>query len=210
VIDPVGMADAIRTTARQVDLFEAGKTTVERLRAPQKFACYSSLTDEWYTPPFIIEAARAAMGGIDLDPASCAPANRVVQATRFYSERQDGLIDANSWSGRVWLNPPYGGNAEGFVNRLLRELTAGTVTQAVVLPSAPSLCTKWCDAAIRVADAVGISRGRWRFTPGNGQPVSSPNGGSAVLYYGARREAFADAFGEHAHVMFPAWKKGTT
>lgn len=190
----------------QEDLFDVGRGLLGRLRRNAKFACYSSETDEWYTPPFVIEAARRAMGGIDLDPASCFSANRVVQAKHFYSQKIDGLSDANPWFGRVWLNPPYGGQAEKFVNRLVDEFKAGRVEQAVILPSSQALVTNWCDRAIREASAVGVSRGRWEFTPGHGQKVSSPAGGSSLLYYGPNSEGFAREFEEIAHVLRPLWK----
>ena len=71
--------------------------------------------NEFYTPPHIIEVARACMGGIDLDPASCAMANETVRATAFYGVKDDGL--KRPWFGRVWLNPPYGNFWPKFVAR---------------------------------------------------------------------------------------------
>ena len=96
-------------------------------------------SNEWYTPAKYIEAARAVMGAIDLDPASCALANETVKATRYYSKEDDGLT--KPWYGRVWLNPPY--SAEEIVNpirfwikRLISEYECGNVEQAAILVTA--------------------------------------------------------------------------
>lgn len=70
---------------------------------------HSNESAEWYSPPWIAEAARAWMGGIDLDPASCPIANTTVKATRHFGLQPDGsFIDGmkQPWRGRVFLNPP--------------------------------------------------------------------------------------------------------
>jgi hypothetical protein len=61
---------------------------------------------EHRTPTYIVDAARAVLGGIDLDPASCTEANKVVRALTYYALPHDGLEFA--WDGRVFLNPPGG------------------------------------------------------------------------------------------------------
>jgi ParB family chromosome partitioning protein len=155
----------------------------------------------------VIEAARRTMGRIDLDPASCPAANRTVRAAHYYSQRVDGLDRSHTWTGCVWLNPPYGGLAAGFTDRLLAELSAGNVTQACVLLSSQAILTKWADGAVRACSGMGVSRGRWEFEPGLGQAVSSPAGGSAIVYYGDRAGDFAREFEGLAHVFLPAWSR---
>jgi hypothetical protein len=58
------------------------------------------------TPDYIVEPARQVLGQIDLDPASCREANKVVRATSYFAPPHDGLL--KDWDGRVFLNPPGG------------------------------------------------------------------------------------------------------
>lgn len=76
---------------------------------------HSSESNEHYTPPQIVAPARELMGGIDLDPCSCALANEVVGAALYmahdalfvpWSITLDG--DAPHEPARVFLNPPGG------------------------------------------------------------------------------------------------------
>lgn len=98
------------------------------------------------TPAFVVEAAREVMGGIDLDPASCGEANKVVRATTYYSLAllHDGLTF--EWNGRVFLNPPGGkapkywqehyksrSNAVCWWRKLLDEYFVGRCSEAIFI-----------------------------------------------------------------------------
>lgn len=93
-----------------------------------------SESNEHFTPPDIIAAARTVMGDIDLDPASSAVANTVVRAARYYTADEGGHLQ--KWQGRVFLNPPGGLTDESW--RQVFKKTAGrescTVSGACGLP----------------------------------------------------------------------------
>lgn len=70
-----------------------------------------SRTDEWITPPNIIRA----IGLFDLDP--CSPISRPWDTARnHFSLLENGL--QQGWFGKIWLNPPYGRDAERWLNKL--------------------------------------------------------------------------------------------
>jgi DNA N-6-adenine-methyltransferase (Dam)/ParB/Sulfiredoxin domain len=153
---------------------------------------------EWYTPAEYVEAARAVMGGIDLDPASSDVAQRTVRAAAYHTAAMDGL--AHPWRGRIFLNPPYQADLmSAFVARLLAEHAAGNVSEAVLLVHSRTDAA-WFHAAVRVAAAVCLTRGRIRFE----QPAGtgdSPTTGSAFFYFGDQPGRFAATFGRLGVVL---------
>lgn len=100
---------------------------------------HSSESSEWYTPAKYVDAAREVMGAIDLDPASCAYANKTVKASSIYTIKEDGL--AQTWRGRVFLNPPYGktgsdSNQGLWSDALIAAYEAGRIQEAILLVNA--------------------------------------------------------------------------
>ncbi len=61
---------------------------------------------ELLSPEGLREAARAALGGIDLDPASSPEMNAYIRATAYYERCINRFPEP--WRGRVFLNPPSG------------------------------------------------------------------------------------------------------
>lgn len=166
-----------------------GTTTAARIVA--------STENEWYTPAKYIEAAREVLGGIDLDPASSDRANQTVKAARFYIAADDGLDQP--WSGRVWLNPPYGRLAGEFTGRLVREYTAGEVEAAILLVNAYCTDTDWFQP---LSDyRLCFTDHRIDFDSAGREKNTTSTHGSVFVYLGPENEAFQKRFSEFGAVV---------
>lgn len=148
--------------------------------------------NEWYTPPRILDAVRACMGRIDLDPASSDVANRTVQATCYYTLADDGL--AQSWSGNVFLNPPY---STGLVGRFAEAAASkyeGREFECACVLVNNATETAWFQRILGAASALCLLASRVRFHDSTGVPRHTPLQGQVVLYLGADTTAFVRAF----------------
>jgi ParB family chromosome partitioning protein len=166
-----------------------GEGTIKSIRKATHQLLTSSNSNEWYTPARYVDAARAVMGGIDLDPASCVQANEIVQAHTFYTIEDDGL--EQSWYGHVWLNPPYGGLAGLFVERLIQDYELGLVEEAIVLVNAHATDTAWFQPLFDYP--LCFTDHRIDFTPSGHQKTRSTNG-SVFVYLGTKSHAFLEHF----------------
>lgn len=155
----------------------------------------SSQSNEWYTPTRYIEAVRQVLGAIDLDPASCEIANKIIRATRIHTVDDDGF--SQSWQGRVFLNPPYGRDEEDsnqarWSARLVDEYQAGNVKAAILLVNAVT-GEKWFS---RLWDfPVCFTDHRIKFYNMDGE-YNQPTHSNAFVYMGDDAGLFARVFCE--------------
>jgi hypothetical protein len=164
------------------------RTRVGRRYGPAKGEV---IDPEWYTPAPIIAAVRDVLGVIDLDPASCEAANKIVKATRFFNNETNGLNQ--EWNGKIFLNPPYTQRGlKSFFGKLFDEITAERVTEAIIL-SHNYTDSPWCQDALRKADAVCFAKERITFLRPNGI-ADAPLQGSMFFYFGDHPEKFMRRF----------------
>lgn len=170
---------------------------------PQYHGHRKTESNDYYTPGQYIEAARCVLGTIDLDPASCAQANETVKAARYFTIDDDGL--SQDWSGRVWLNPPYGRNENGKSNQhiwahhLVRQYRHGAIDAAVLLVSANTDC-RWFQV---LWNYPMVFTPRINFYAPDNQRKTGPNHGSVLVYMGENTPAFVAAMRPFGRIVVP-------
>jgi ParB family chromosome partitioning protein len=167
------------------------------IEPPENFRALGTGNNEWFTPPQYIEAAREVMVEIDLDPATHPVAQQTVRAISHYTAADNGLVQP--WHGRVWLNPPYAAPLVGqFIAKLVEEVTARNVAQAIVLTHNYT-DGAWFHHAESAADLLCFTRGRVKFVDPDGDECM-PTQGQAFFYYGPHGDRFRNVFGQFGFV----------
>ncbi len=126
-------------------------------------------TAEWYTPPHIFEALAV---NFDLDPAAPPGGVPWIPARRYFTRRDDGLTQP--WTGRTWVNPPYGQQTPLWLARLAEH------GDGIALVFARS-DTSWFQTYASQATALCFIAGRLKFVPGDGRTGASTAGAPSLL-----------------------------
>lgn len=130
--------------------------------------------DEWLTPPEIL----AKLGAFDLDPCAPAPDRRPwATAKHHYSKAENGL--QHPWTGRVWLNPPFGREAVQWLRKLVQH------GNGIALVPARTETAMFYETVWNVADAVCFLKGRPHFHYVTGERAPANSGAPiALIAYG--------------------------
>lgn len=134
-------------------------------------------THDWITPKHIIEA----LGPFDLDPCQ-SPTQPWLCARLGIVWPTDGL--AESWSGRVWCNPPYSVHAAAWLKKLSKHPDGGTA-----LIFARTETEMFFDCVWRSASAILFLEGRLHFHYPTGKRAPHNSGGPSCLVAYGKRDA---------------------
>ena len=193
-LDKVDAETRRQVLARESDLT---KQQVIDLANHKPLVLQNTGNEEWYTPRQYLDSAKVVLGAIDLDPASCEYANKLVGATKYYTKDDDGLT--REWSGRVWLNPPYtAGLVSKFTDKLVDSFQSGSVTEAIVLVN-NATDTRWFQRLARGATLCLLDHRVKYISPT--KTSSSPTQGQVIVYLGNNQQQFAKEFGKYGLVL---------
>ncbi len=126
----------------------------------------------WFTPKVFVET----LGEFDLDP--CTSINRPFDTAKNHyclDGNQDGL--SLPWEGRLFINPPYGKELCGFVERFINEKPKGVMLIFARMGS------KEMQSILRSGAFVYLLRKRIHFVEKNGIKKTNAGTDSCLVFY---------------------------
>lgn len=115
---------------------------------------FSSETDVWSTPQAFFDQCSTEFGPFDLDPCAL-PEN--AKAPTYFTPDKDGL--SQEWTGKVWMNPPYGRTIGLWMRKAWESAQKGALV--VCLVPARTDTAWWHDYAAK--GQIRFLRGRLKF-----------------------------------------------
>jgi hypothetical protein len=157
---------------------------------------------EWLTSPMHIKMVRRVLGGIDLDPCTCAHAQAYIRARKFYTVSDDSL--SQKWNGKTWVNPPFSQTGD-FVDKLISEIKAKHVQVAILLANS-NTSARWFHRALLACQGICFPRERLKFQRSDQRSTIAAMYGHAFFYFGSDVGKFRDVFGAIGPVIFTAFR----
>lgn len=166
---------------------------------PQSMSVLTSQnTQEWYTPEHVITWVKEILGDIELDPASCEEANKIVQARRFYSAEENGYN--KQWKARtVFLNPPFDATSR-WLQKLTHQYDMYIEEAVMLVNAAPGYI--WFEEMWR-KQTVCMLRERLRFTSEDGYIYGQAKKAQTLIYFGTDDTKFSTTLEPHGRILRP-------
>jgi len=158
---------------------------------------------DWQTPDKYLDAARAVLGEIELDPGTSAIAQKRIQAKKFYT-RHDSCLD-HDWHGKVWMNPAYTLLPE-MTDKLIRSHRLGNVPEAIFMTHTKTVWDAWFQDAFRECDSICFVNELVEWYPGHMDDLDSSSlginfpmpaydeRGTVIFYFGDNTDKFKEHF----------------
>ena len=131
---------------------------------------FTSKTDLWDTPQDFFDQQNALYGPFTIDV--CADANNAKCVT-YFDKESDGL--KQTWTGKCWMNPPYGREIGKWMKKAYESAGCGTVV--VCLVPARTDTKWWHDYAVK--GQITFVKGRLKF---GGSKNSAPFPSAVVVF----------------------------
>jgi phage N-6-adenine-methyltransferase len=130
----------------------------------------SSTTDQWATPQDFFDQQNKLFGPFDVDV--CADAINA-KCVKYFDVEMDGL--KQPWTGKCWMNPPYGRGIGVWMQKAFE--SAGNGTVVVCLVPARTDTKWWHDYAMK--GHITFIKGRLKF----GSATNSAPFPSAIVVF---------------------------
>lgn len=168
---------------------------------PKPYMPVKAETEDWCTPPEIVDVVRRTFGGaIDLDPAT-NPHSVVRAATEIMLPKWSANVDADRdlaereargellfadgirvpWKGSVFTNPPYGYDLDAFMDRSVRASKSDEDASVIML--APCKTSRKCwQRTVPHAKAVCFIEGRVQYLLPGGARAGATFSSALILW----------------------------
>lgn len=178
---------------------------------------------ERYTDEDIMILVREFFGEIDLDPASCAEANKIVKAVHYFTKENDAFTE--EWiADKLWLNHPFTRGEKACKIKCKKKIcndekykhyrgycidedipsNLDWINKLLIEHSLDNIneslnitfvssSEAWCQKLLDAGIQCFIA-GRTKYKSPNGGTEKSPPKGSMITYIGSRKEEFKRAF----------------
>lgn len=156
----------------RTDSEEIKRESVQNRTAETMAVHYSSENPDWETPPVFFEKLNKEFH-FEIDV--CAT-QQTAKCENFFSLKEDGL--SQKWIGSCWMNPPYGQEIGGWIEKAYQEGRQGALVVCLIPSRTDTIW--WHDYVMKAAE-IRFIRGRLKFV---GSETSAPFPSALVVFSG--------------------------